>query len=68
MRPRLDAETIKRLVSHYGPSRTENILQGRDAKWNADVAAWQRLISLGASCKLLNETDSENGPGQRKPC
>jgi len=38
-----DAMTIARLTWAHGPERTAEIVAGRDAATNADIAAWRRL-------------------------
>ena len=38
-----DASTIARLHARHGGARTLEIINGRDAATNADVAAWNRI-------------------------
>lgn len=38
-----DAATIARLTARHGAQRTLDIINGRDAATNADVAAWSRI-------------------------
>ncbi len=42
-----DPDTIARLVARHGTDRTADIIAGRDAATNRDMASWTRVGALG---------------------